>query len=752
MVGRLHLERVDEAFGQLLRVAAEFLPQAPGMVLHLVFAAAAVGLALLAGVGPGERRLDAVGGVVGEGQAHGAGRRDRQQVAVADAMLADRLLDVCRQAAGEGAGLQVAVGIEQREGAFFLRQRDRGAVGGITHGFGDARGHRAAGFAVVAQVQQRQRVAHAGEADADAALGLGFLVLLRQRPPGQVEHVVERAHLECHHLLEGGEVETGLAITAEGVAHEARQDHRAQVAAAVGRQGLLAAVVHHQAIGIEGMDIVHRHVVDGFLAVGLQRFDGGNEALAVELAPVAGERLLQSRGLVLVGKADPVGEQAQVVAADDQLMLGQGRVLGITALAVGQQAQAGRPAVAVQRGYDAQAQQHALRSFEQLGVALRQADAHALVLRALHAAVGIEQAAQHACGESRGLLLDRRRDALVANAQPQAEGQITQCSAGQAGFAAVSQRTLEALEVGTMRQRGGSGLGRLHDAIAGAQDRTVLADQAQLGRPDRQHGLVGLQRAVTQQQADQVAFGLVALTAPAGQCPVIVEHDLVARLQLAGLHPVEFQAVTGLAGDTAHAVVGGQAQAVALAGTQAQHRLVSGLEETLALQPVAAAVDHGLEILADQAGDLARPVLRHDPGVSRDTGVGRGDGLAVAQVVVGVDVVQEQDARLGEVVGRLHHGVPELARRQGLVDPEAVFAPVGAGGQQGFARHGAVHQMPVGISDHGLHEGVRHADRDVEVVPATGGALGGDELAHIRVVDAQHTHLGAAARAGAFDR
>ena len=43
---------------------------------------------------------------------------------------------------------------------------------------------------------------------------------------------------------------------------------------------------------------------------------------------------------------------------------------------------------------------------------------------------------------------------------------------------------------------------------------------------------------------------------------------------------------------------------------------------------------------------------------------------------------------------------------------------MGAGRDQVLARHGAVHQLPLGVVDDRLHEGVRHADRDVEVVPA----------------------------------
>jgi hypothetical protein len=90
------------------------------VVFHHVAAGAAVGLALVALVGPAEGRLDAVGGVVGKGQTDGAGGRDRQQVAVADAVLADGRLDVVGQAAGKGAFGQIALGVETGNAPFSL--------------------------------------------------------------------------------------------------------------------------------------------------------------------------------------------------------------------------------------------------------------------------------------------------------------------------------------------------------------------------------------------------------------------------------------------------------------------------------------------------------------------------------------------------------------------------------------------------------------------------------------------------------
>ena len=115
-------------------------------------------------------------------------------------------------------------------------------------------------------------------------------------------------------------------------------------------------------------------------------------------------------------------------------------------------------------------------------------------------------------------------------------------------------------------------------------------------------------------------------------------------------------------------------------------------------------------------------------------------------------MVQEQDARLGKVVGRAHDGVPQLARRQGLVDPQAVAALASAFGDQAGTRAGFVHKVPRLIVLQRVHEAVGHAHRDVEIVPAPGLALGGDEVQHVRMVDAQNAHLRATSGAGALNR
>ncbi|MPM43016.1 hypothetical protein SDC9_89688 [bioreactor metagenome] len=126
------------------------------------------------------------------------------------------------------------------------------------------------------------------------------------------------------------------------------------------------------------------------------------------------------------------------------------------------------------------------------------------------------------------------------------------------------------------------------------------------------------------------------------------------------------------------------------------------------------------------------------------TRIGGLDVLGVVQIVVGVDLVEEQNARLGEVVGRLHDGVPQLSRGQRAVHPLAIGTLARARLLDVLAGFGHMDQLPVAIGLHGLHEAVGHADRHVEIVPAARRALGGDEVQHIRMINAQHAHLRAA--------
>ena len=117
-----------------------------------------------------------------------------------------------------------------------------------------------------------------------------------------------------------------------------------------------------------------------------------------------------------------------------------------------------------------------------------------------------------------------------------------------------------------------------------------------------------------------------------------------------------------------------------------------------------------------------------------------------------MDAVQKQNAGFGKVVGRTHDGVPDLLGGHFLVNPQTVFTLVGTGFNALKAGAGAVHQLPALLVRERMHEGVGHGHRHVEVVPAPGRALGAYELKNIGMVNAQHAHLGAPARASALDR
>ena len=74
-------------------------------------------------------------------------------------------------------------------------------------------------------------------------LGVGFVPLLGQGPESHVQHIVQRPHLQGHRLLKGIKIKTRSAIKTKGAAHKMGQDDGAEIAAAIRRQGLLAARV-----------------------------------------------------------------------------------------------------------------------------------------------------------------------------------------------------------------------------------------------------------------------------------------------------------------------------------------------------------------------------------------------------------------------------------------------------------------------------------------------------------------------------
>ena len=188
------------------------------------------------------------------------------------------------------------------------------------------------------------------------------------------------------------------------------------------------------------------------------------------------------------------------------------------------------------------------------------------------------------------------------------------------------------------------------------------------------------------------------------------------------------------------------------------------------LVPVEARI--GAERVLHEAGQVDRAEQAGAVGRQRllAARVGRADRLAPPVVVQLVDPVDEDEARLGEVVGGDHDHVPQVAGAQLAVDPaghQAVvahdvvvvhrpFAPdhLGRIVQIQVGLFLLVHredQRPVGVVFHRLHELVGDQQAQVELAQPAVLALGADELAHVRVADVEGAHLRAAPPAGGAD-
>ena len=218
------------------------------MVLDPVLAHRSVRLALAPGVEPGIGGLDAVRGVVGEGEADRPGRRDRQQVAVAQPVLADLGAQVVGQPPGVAGG-EIGLGVEEGKRSLLAGEADAGAVGGVAHRPGQLARERPRRVAVVAQPQHDQRVAEAGEAEPDPPLRLRLARLLGQRPDRRAQHVVEHPDRHRHGRCEARVVEA--RVLAEGVDHETGQVDRPEAAAAmVGDRDLAAGVRRLDPFGV----------------------------------------------------------------------------------------------------------------------------------------------------------------------------------------------------------------------------------------------------------------------------------------------------------------------------------------------------------------------------------------------------------------------------------------------------------------------------------------------------------------------
>ena len=138
---------------------------------------------------------------------------------------------------------------------------------------------------------------------------------------------------------------------------------------------------------------------------------------------------------------------------------------------------------------------------------------------------------------------------------------------------------------------------------------------------------------------------------------MVVQDDHVARCKIAGRLPRLADPVPGAGAGSQHPMIGGQAQAMTLPRPHREHRFAARREETgrtgLDIPPV----DPRPESVANQITHLPRPIASVHPGIGSYTGVGCVDRLGITERVLPVDAVDEDDARLGEGVGRAHDRV-----------------------------------------------------------------------------------------------
>ena len=132
------------------------------------------------------------------------------------------------------------------------------------------------------------------------------------------------------------------------------------------------------------------------------------------------------------------------------------------------------------------------------------------------------------------------------------------------------------------------------------------------------------------------------------------------------------------------------------------------------------------------------------------TRVGGLDGFAVGQIVVAVDFTHEQHARLGVIVSGFHDLPPQIARFHLAIHPQSVGALI-ITFEHARIRLLRMHQFPIGIGLHRLHEGVGYADGNIEIAQIA-LILGVNEFLNIRMIAVQNAHLRTATRAGRLDR
>ena len=151
------------------------------------------------------------------------------------AVLSNSLLNSLRQTTCKRAYSQVAVRIKLWKFSFFTSQLNGRVVSSISHAFCDAYSHSSALIVVVSQAKHGQCITHTCKAHSNTPLGYRLIVLLRQWPKGDVQHIIQCSHLYSHRLLECFKVKHRNTIKPKGMTNKTRKDDRPQIAASIRR-------------------------------------------------------------------------------------------------------------------------------------------------------------------------------------------------------------------------------------------------------------------------------------------------------------------------------------------------------------------------------------------------------------------------------------------------------------------------------------------------------------------------------------
>jgi hypothetical protein len=175
-----------------------------------------------------------------------------------------------------------------------------------------------------------------------AAFAQNLLALLLERQTIDLDHVVEHAREDLHHLAVLIPVEFG--EVGEGMLDEAGEIHRAEKTAAVGWKRLFAAVTCHQPIEDEVVLVRLRRIEHGLFAGMLDANDGTDEFLPINL-----RMALLPRPILLVlrfgDETDLFHEAIAGSRTNDQLVVGLAVIEPFATLPVRQQSVACRTAL-----------------------------------------------------------------------------------------------------------------------------------------------------------------------------------------------------------------------------------------------------------------------------------------------------------------------------------------------------------------------------------------------------------------------